>query len=281
MAEQSFVHGGHRGGFLDRLADGLLHALAHAIDAEDISRRDGLLQHLDPRVKTAGLLGLVVVVVSVRSLAVLAVLFALAVLLGLASHISPLRLARQVWLGVLFFTGAIALPALVLVPGDTIAHVPFLAWPISAQGVRSAAFLLGRSETSATFALLLILSTPWTHVLKALRTFRVPAVLVVILGMTHRYIFVLLQTAAQMAEARRSRMIGRLPPRERRRLVTASAGVLLGKALHLSGDVHLAMIARGYRGEVHLLDDFRMRPRDWIAIAGFALVAALASSLHP
>ncbi len=71
-------------------------------------------------------------------------------------------------------------------------------------------------------------------------------------------------------------MIGPLSPRDRRRLATASAGVLLDKALDMSTEVHLAMISRGYRGEVHLLDDFRTRPIDWMALAGFAGVAAAA-----
>ena len=58
----------------------------------------------------------------------------------------------------------------------------------------------------ATLAFLLILTTPWPYVLKAMRTLGVPVVVVAMLGMTHRYIFVLLQTATQMFEARRSRL---------------------------------------------------------------------------
>jgi cobalt/nickel transport system permease protein len=84
--------------------------------------------------------------------------------------------------------------------------------------------------------------------------------------MTHRYIFVLLQIAMQMFEARRSRLLGPIPAAERRRLVSAAVGVLLCKTLQLSTEVHLAMIARGYRGEVRLLNDFRSRPRDWAAL---------------
>ncbi len=278
MGEQSFVASGHghRGGFLERLAGGLAHSVPHARDADDLSRRRGLLQALDPRTKLVSLFTLIVVAVMVKSLPVLGGLFLLATLLAITSAVTPARLARQVWLGVLLFTGVIALPATVLVPGDAIARVPLLHWPITQEGLRSAAFLVGRSETAASLALLLILTTPWPHVLKALRIFRVPVALVVILGMTERYIFVFLHAASDMFEARRSRMVGRLSSRQRRRLATASAGVLLGKALDLSTDVHLAMISRGYRGEAHLLEDFRMTWRDWAALAGTATFAAAA-----
>ncbi len=281
MAEQSFVRHGrhsgrHRASFLDRLADGMAHALAHALDADDFARREGFLQKLDPRVKLGIIAGFIVVAVVVKSLAVLAGLFLVAVALALSSGIAIARLARQVWIGVFAFTGLIALPAILLVPGDAILTLPVLGWPLTLQGVRSAAFLLGRSETTATYALLLILSTPWAHLLKAMRAYRLPVVLVVILGMTYRYIFVLLNAAAQMFEARQSRMVGRLSPGDRRRLATATAGALLGKALDMSSEVHLAMISRGYRGEPRLLDDFQARPRDWAAACGFVVIASLA-----
>ena len=41
---------------------------------------------------------------------------------------------------------------------------------------------------------------------------------------------------------------------DRRRLVAASAGVLLEKSLQVSGEVHTAMLARGFRGEIRLLE---------------------------
>jgi cobalt/nickel transport system permease protein len=266
----------HGGAFLDRLAGSLVQAMDHALDADDLARRDGLLQRLDPRVKLAGLLGLIVVAVFVKSLAVLGGLFLVAVALALPSQVGLSRLARQIWLKVLAFTILIALPAVFLVPGTVVARVPILLWPVTLQGIRSAAFLLGRAETASTFALLLILSTPWPHVLKALRVFRAPVVLVAILGMTHRYIFVFLESASQMFASRRSRMVGPLSPRDRRRVATATAGVLLDKALHLSADVQSAMASRGYRGEVRLIDDFQATPLDGLALAGFVAIASAA-----
>jgi cobalt/nickel transport system permease protein len=278
MSEQSFVacrHGPRRG-FVERLADDLMAAVGHALDAESVSARRGLLQGLDPRCKLVALLSLILCVVLAKSLTLLAALFVLAVMLGALSGITPARLARQVWLGVLLFTGAIAIPAIVIVPGTPVWQLPWLHWTVTLQGLRSAAFLVGRAETAATFALLLVLSTPWMHVLKAMRALGVPVVVVAILGMTHRYIFVFLQTALQMFEARRSRIVAPLAGAQRRRMVMAAVGVLLAKTFQLSADVHLAMVSRGYRGEVHLLDDFRARNRDRLALLfALALPAAI------
>ncbi len=274
MNEQSFVQGEHRHrrhGFAERLAYGIVQAMEHALDAEALGAQAGFLQSLDPRIKLIGFLALIFSGVLSTSLIVLVALFLLALALAFSSHVSVARLFQQVWIGVLLFTGVIALPAIVLVPGHTVWQIPFLHWDVTEQGLRSAAFLIARAETSATLALLLILTTPWTHVLKAMRSLGVPVVLVAILGMTYRYVFVLLHTATQMFEARRSRIVAAMDGAQKRRTVAAAAGVLLDKTFQLSTDVHLAMLSRGYRGEVHLLDDFHTRRRDW-----FALLPALA-----
>ncbi len=179
-------------------------------------------------------------------------------------------------MAVLAFTGLIALPAVFLVPGQTLFRIPLLQWSVTSQGLTSAAFLVMRAETAATLSFLLVLCTPWNHLLRALRFFRIPTVLIVILQMTYRYIFLLLRTAQDMFESRQMRLVGYLPPSEQRRLAAGTVGVLLDKTLQLSTDVHSAMQARGFRGDVRLLDDLQMTLRDWLQLSAFAAVACIA-----
>jgi len=269
VSEQSFVQGGnpHQTGFIGRLLSGLLHTMQHAHDAERMAAQAGWLQGLDARVKLGGLLLLIITAVAVHSLSALVLLLASGCVMARFSAISLRRMAVQAWLGVVLFTGTIALPALFLVPGQPL---------LTRQGLRSACFLIARAETSASFALLAILSTPWPHLLKALRCFRVPLVMVAILGMTHRYVFVLLTAATQLFEARASRLMGPVSPRERRRQVASGAGVLLERSLHLAQEVHLAMLARGYRGEVRIMQDFQLGRQDAPAILLFLFLALAA-----
>lgn len=272
-SDQSFVktgHGRRRRHFAERLLHGLVESMENALDAEAVGTGQGFLQGLDPRIKLIGFLALIISGVLTRSLTVLPALFMLALVLAYLSHITVIKHFKQVWIGVILFTGAMALPAIVVVPGVAVWQIPVVHWTVTYQGLRSAAFLVGRAETSATFALLLILSTPWTHVLKAMRNLGVPVVVLAILGMTYRYIFLLLQTAEQMFEARCSRIVAPMKGAQQRQMVSAAVGVLLGKTFQLSSDVHLAMVSRGYRGEVHLLHDFHTRRRDWLALI-FAL----------
>jgi cobalt ECF transporter T component CbiQ len=261
--------------FIERTLTSLLSASVYAASAEDLAASGGALQTVDPRVKVAGLFALIVVVAASRRTAVIASLFAVAVLLALASRVRLGKLAGWVWMPVLFFTGTIAAPALFLTPGAPLASAGMFT--VTQQGLRGAFFLISRAETAATLSALLVLTTPWPWVLKALRTFRCPAVFVVILGMTYRYVFVILETALDMFESRKSRTVGVLEPADRRRLSAATAGVLLSKSLQLSGEVHLAMQSRGFRGEVHIMQDFRAKASDWCWLGAFASTAAVAA----
>lgn len=268
-----------RPGFIERNLAGLAETVGHAAQADHLAGGGGWLQALDPRAKLIGVALWIGAAVSVRRLDIVVALGLAGALLAVGSRI-PLRLlAGQVWVGVLAFTGVIALPAIFLTPGPTALMLPGLGWTVTAPGLRTAGLLLARSETAATLAFTLVLSTPWTDVLKALRVFRVPTVAVVILQMTHRYIFLLLRVATDFFVARRSRQVGALDAAQRRALAAGVAGALLGKSLHLSEEVYQAMQSRGFRGEIRTFDDFRWRPRDGFALAGFLAVTLLALRL--
>ena len=268
--------GGKSRGMIERSLSSFVNGLGHALCGEEMAKKNGLLQKLDPRLKILAGLALIAAAALSRRLWVIATLLALAIAIAFLSKVPLSMLAKRVWLGVLGFTGWISVPALFLTPGHELYRLPALGWTITAQGLRAAAYLIMRAETAATFSILLVLCTPWSSVLKALRGLHLPMVLVVILGMTYRYIFLFLRSAHDMLEARKSRMVGPLAGPEFRRMATASAGVLIAKTLQFSGDVYMAMRSRGFRGEVYLLDEFETGWGDWAALAFLVVVIALA-----
>ncbi len=265
-----------RKGFIERTLASLVSVGEYSAAADLLAERSGLLQRVDPRVKLAGLLGMLVAAAASHRLETIMALFLVAVALLLASGIPLSRIAMWVWVPVLLFSGVIAAPAMFVTPGPAL-HLGEASLPLTTTGVRSAAYLLSRSLTAATLCGLLVLTTPWPHLLKALRVFRVPVIVVVVLGMTHRYVFSILQTALNMFESRKSRTVGVLDGGDRRRIASASAGVLLSRSLQLSSEIHQAMLARGFRGEVHILNDFRLTPADWRWCGVFATLVAVAA----
>jgi cobalt/nickel transport system permease protein len=258
-------HGKRRGTFIQRTIDALHETMERSLYAEHTAEGRGFLQTLDPRVKVVSVLAIIVTAAAARHLDVVAVIAGLTLVLIVAGRIQ-LSALRPVWIGMFVFSGLIAAPAIFLTPGPSLATVPWLGWSVSAYGLRSAALLVMRSELSITYSVVLVMTTPWNHILKSFRVLGVPTLAVVIMGMTYRYIFLMLQTASDMFEARQARMVGTLDDATSRRLASATVGVLLSKSFQLSNDVYLAMQSRGYRGDVYALDDFALKTTDYVAI---------------
>ena len=113
-----------RQGFVEKTLADLTQALEQSLFAEDIARRPGLLQALDPRAKVVSILALLIAVGLSRSLPVLLGLYAVALLLAWRSAVPLGFFIKRVWLFMPFFTGLIALPAFFLTPGPALAVLP-------------------------------------------------------------------------------------------------------------------------------------------------------------
>ncbi|HUH99357.1 MAG TPA: cobalt ECF transporter T component CbiQ [Anaerolineales bacterium] len=250
-------------------------SLEQALFAEEISARPGLFQSLDARLKVIATLALLISVSFSHSLWVIAAIYLLVLLLGWTSAIPADYLIKRVWLALPFFTGLIVVPALFITPGPALVHLP-LGLVITTTGANTVLFLLLRVSTSVSLTLLLILTTPWNTVLSALSVLRLPDVLILILGMTYRYIYLLLRTANEMFLSRKSRAVGYLSTAENQRMLAAISGTLLNKSLNLSGEVYLAMQSRGFRGSTIALKPFKMKSKDWLWLFILLGIAALA-----
>jgi len=270
-------------GFFEKTLNDITGALEQTLFAEEIARREGLLQLLDPRAKLIGALALLIAISASHNLIVILALYILTLPIASASRVPMGFYFKRVWVFMPFFTGVVALPALFspFSPGAPIVTLIDLASPrmylaITQPGVITAAFLLLRVGASVSIAVLLILTTRWTTLLKALRVLRVPQAFVLILGMTYRYIYVLLHAANNMFLARQSRVVGRVASAEDRRWLAASMGALLAKSYALSDDVYLAMQSRGFRGEAQVMETMAWRTHDGVWLTAFVVVAVLA-----
>jgi cobalt/nickel transport system permease protein len=264
-----------RSHLLEETLHGIAETLERGLFAEKISARRGLFQGMDARVKVLAVLALVVGVSLCRNLWVILGIYLLAFGLALASAIPANYFLRRVWLALPFFTGMLVLPALFITPGPAWLQLP-LGLVITRTGVTTGLFLLLRVSTSLSLAMLLILTTPWNTVLSALGVLHVPDVFILILGMTYRYIYLLLHTANDMFLSRESRTVGKMTNTEARKTLASISATLLSKSLNLSGEVYLAMQSRGFRGRIITLKPQRMGRQDWLWLGGFLGITALA-----
>ena len=196
--------------------------------------------------------------------------------LALFSKIPLAFFIKRVWLFITFFTGVIALPALFITPGTVLVYLP-LGLVITKTGLATAMFFLLRVGTSVSVAVLLVLTTPWNSVLKSLGVLRIPPVIILILGMTYRYIHLLLHLTNDMFLSRKSRLLRRMKGPEERRLIAATTGTLMNKSLQVSSEVYLAMQSRGFRNYPRTMDTFKMRRIDWLS--GVLVVMMVAAAI--
>lgn len=241
--------------------------------------KPGMLQRLDPRMKVLGILSLIVCTSLIHSLPWLYSLYGMTLILAFLSKIKTTFFLGRIWLVLLFFVGAIALPATLnlFTPGESVltlfslnqAHqIGPYSIPqdisLTRQGISAALLLVGRVATSLSFVLLLVLTTSWASLLKALRSLWVPQIYVQTLGMTLRYLMLLSQLVQEMCLAKKSRTLRIVKTGAEQRWVAGQMGTLFKWSMQLSVQVHQAMVARGYRGEVRILTSFQIRKRDYL-----------------
>jgi cobalt/nickel transport system permease protein len=278
--------------FVERTIDATARFLQDAVLSEAIAGQQGLLQALDPRVRLATLLALIVCVSLMRSPAVIWGVYLFVLLLAVASSVSLLFFIKRVWLFIPLFSAVIVVPALfnVVTPGDalwTVArlgrshdigpdHIPETI-AVTRQGLLVALTFVGRVAASVSLAVLLTITTRRSDLLRALEVFRVPQLFILILGMTYRYIILLVQTVRNIHTARRSRTLRYGPTGAEQRWVASRMGYLFRQTWLLSQEVHRAMLSRGFSGEVRALATFEARNHDyaWCLFVVLVCIGAL------
>lgn len=283
-AERSTSPGGRVGrrrrrSFVESTLTGGADLLRQVMFNQDVAAGPGLLQRVDARVKLVSLIVLLVAVGLVHHVGVLVVAYLCTFALAVASRFPLASFLRRVWLFVPVFTGVVVLPATlsIVMPGDVV--LALWSWDgtpqgFTAQGLTSAALLVTRVATSISLVVLVTVTTPWNRLLAALRYLGVPRMFVMIIGMAYRFVFVLLGAVTDMYQSRTARTVGvQAHDRGARAFLSASTGHLFGTAHHLSEEVHQAMVARGYRGETHVLTAFRLASLDAVAACVVSVTA--------
>ncbi|MGC8667422.1 MAG: cobalt transporter CbiM [Chthonomonadales bacterium] len=273
------------GRYLERTLASMAEALRDAILTEEWARRNGFLQSVRAEPKLVGTLVCVISASLLHTWKSLLVLYGAAMVLAVLSKIPVARLVMRVWIGVGLFSGLVVLPsALNLVtPGRAavVLHAQDPTVTLTVPGLLGVALFAFRVGVAMTFVTLLTFTTPWMELLAALQVFRLPRSVGLVLAVTYRYLAVLLQIATDMFEARRSRTIGRLSLGTRRRMLGSTAGVLFGKSMALTDEVHMAMVSRGWDGTVRSLPNSKTTSlRDAAVLALFVSVAVTAVALE-
>jgi len=229
--------------------------------------RTGWLQKIDARVKVI-FLAFFIVLISVKShIASQSAITAALAVLAVCSGVGVVRFCGRVLRYTFLFGLVVTFPAMfnVVTPGDMLLPVIELARPhqwwlyhipreigITSQGMQAVCLLNLRILNSITAASLIVQTTPFSDIVKALKVFKVPETLLLIVTLSHKYIFILARTIDDMFLARKSRLAGAADNGEARAWVAGRLGILFRRSRVRYEEIFRAMQSRGFRDEVKL-----------------------------
>jgi cobalt/nickel transport system permease protein len=143
---------------------------------------------------------------------------------------------------------------------------------VTRQGLTAAAMVLLRAAASLGLVVLLVKTTCWPALTKALQSLGIPAVFVMVLELAYRYLFLFMLLLTDYLLGRRSRLVGGETPRAGLEWIGGTLGGFLRLAGEYGQEIAAAMQARGFNGEIQALPVRRPGLRD-------AALLALAASI--
>ena len=201
----------------------------------------------------AGILG--IALLPTGAFLALAVTFAVLVVLSVVADLGPWRLVRGSWVALPF--ALIALPLAFTRPGEALVTFDLgpLALTVTREGLRDVMTIVLKSWLSVQFALLLAYTTPFPALIDALRSLRLPSIIVSIVSFMYRYLAVIGDEAGRMSRAKAARSAAGATGTSvvwRARVTGSMVGSLFIRSYERSERVYAAMLARGYDRNVRV-----------------------------
>jgi len=243
----------------------------HHAHIDKFAYRDSVIHRLDSRVKFIIVLVFTAVVISLprTSLSILVCYaigpFAILVLGGI-----PLRFVFKQILLVSPFVLVLALSCPLYDRKPlTVAFGPFI-WKVTVGWMRCFT-ILGKFIVTMLALIGLVSTTRFNNLLTGLQRLGVPKLLVIQLGFLYRYIFVLIDRAHHILQARAARKLRNLGFKTELRTASAMVGSLFIRSIDSAEHINIAMQGRGFDGKWRSISKLHIRRADVF----FALVAVI------
>ncbi len=222
--------------------------------------RESAVHRLDPRVKLVLAIGFILTAAftPVGAWPVYILLFSVVLSVEILSRVGVVYVLKRALLAFPFVLAA--LPVIFTTSGQEIFKLPVGDLPlnITAAGLERFTSIALKSWLSVQAAIVLASSTTFPELLVAMRAVKTPRLLVAIFGLMWRYLFVLVDEALRLMRARTARSGHSDQPELkpggdfmwRAKVTGGMAGSLFLRAFERSDRIYMAMISRGYDGEV-------------------------------
>jgi cobalt ECF transporter T component CbiQ len=276
--------------FLERGIDHLAGVIKNGYAHWNFSSQNGFFQRIDARVKVLFLLVFILIVSLKGNVLQETCIWIFVFVLTLVSRLSILKIYRRVLLLGFTFGFLVALPSAfnMIARGEIIlpiARLPksydFWIYHIPAdigltgEGIYGVAMLTLRVINSLSLSFLVLYTTPFHEVIRALKALKVPDSFLIIITLSYKYIFIFSKTVEDMYLAKKCRIVRELNHAEAREWIAGRMAFIFRKSRLKCEEVLRAMIGRGFSDSIKFCGFGKMRMADWCAAIFLFLVAIL------
>jgi len=279
-SSQSFDRG--RGSLNIPFLEKGIHRLAEVIKTGyaqwETASKDHLFQTIDARIKVLFLLSYVIIVSLKKDILSQALIGAFVFILTIISRLNILSLYRRVLFLGFVFGFLIALPSAfnVITGGEIVLPVLHLSksyrfWiyripeeiGLTAEGVYGVILLTSRVINSLSLSFLVLYTTPFPAIIKALKVLKAPDSLLMIITLAYKYVFIFAKTAEEMHLAKKSRLAGQVTHADGRRWIAGRIAFIFNKTRLQCEEIFRAMLSRGFSDRIEIYGVRKLLARDW------------------
>jgi cobalt/nickel transport system permease protein len=247
---------------------------------------DSLIHRQDPRVKLVVSLAMIVAITALPPGAWISYLFCLTsvVLIAGLSRVRPILIIKRSLVAIPF--ALVAFTLIFTIEGTPLTSVRLGSWSVTATSEGTIAFvsILIKAWLSVLVATLLVTTTTFPGVMAAMRSLRVPKLIVSVVSFMYRYIFVIADEALRLHRAREARSAN--PRGEsvgsigwRAKVLGGMIGSLFLRSYERSERIYSAMLSRGFDGEIRTLREHKLGARDLLIVGAFAAYLSILVAL--
>lgn len=248
----------------------------------ELSSRKSFLHDLDARIKIVFWIMLIIVISLKRAVLPEAVIFIFVFALAALCRLNLIAFYKKVLLLGFAFGFIVSFPSTlnVIVPGKVIIPVLTLSGPhdfwiyhipqvigLTEGGISLVSLLTLRVLNSLSISFLVLYTTPFAEIVKALKIFRVPDTFLIIISMTYKYIFTFAHIVSDMYLAKKARLACGNGRKEAREWIAGRIAFVFKKTRIECEEVFKAMNARGFSGEIRLYHHRKIAAREYVIAA--------------
>jgi cobalt ECF transporter T component CbiQ len=263
--------------FLEKGTDRLANVIKSAFVQWETAALEGFFQKIDARIKILFLLLYIIVVSLKKEIMPEVFIGSFILILVLMSRLNIFSFYKRViFLGFLFGF-LIALPSSfnIITSGEVILPLLHLSrdynfWVyhvpgeigITREGVNGVIMLTLRVINSLSLSFLVLHTTPFPDIIKALKVMKVPDSFLMVITLTYKYIFIFAKTVEDMHLAKKSKLAGQVNNADGRHWVAGRIGFIFNRTRLRCEEIFKAMLSKGFSEGIKLCEFRNLNAND-------------------